>query len=213
MDIYWPTPGFKGRIFKLCVLTRKDFNFCIRSSPLQGCHKPDLCKNTEHNATLKSHHHHHQKHCPVLTDQARGRPQKDWSQRWSSSPPVSSPPPAGPEMSGHGRTAPGPTAAPGSSAAAGCRSCGSHWSALSGAQTGWRCPALLLMCCRVPPPAVNNMKKKICCWQYGNHQLLTVRKLPALNSTKTNSCQGCKNHQLSIVQKPPVSKQNASCQL
>ena len=36
MAIYWPTPGFKGRIFKLCVLIRWDFNFCVRSSPLWG---------------------------------------------------------------------------------------------------------------------------------------------------------------------------------
>ena len=35
MAIYWPIPGFKGRTFKLCVLTRWDFNFCVRSSPLQ----------------------------------------------------------------------------------------------------------------------------------------------------------------------------------
>ena len=35
MAIYWPTPGFKGRTFKLCVLTRWDFNFCVRSSPLR----------------------------------------------------------------------------------------------------------------------------------------------------------------------------------
>ena len=26
----------KGRTFKLCVLTRWDFNFCVRSSPLRG---------------------------------------------------------------------------------------------------------------------------------------------------------------------------------
>ena len=36
MAIYWPTPGFKGRTFKLCVLTRWDFNSCVHSSPLQG---------------------------------------------------------------------------------------------------------------------------------------------------------------------------------
>ena len=36
LAIYWPTPGFKGRTFKLCVLTRWDFNFCVRSSPLRG---------------------------------------------------------------------------------------------------------------------------------------------------------------------------------
>ena len=30
------TSGYKGRTFKLCVLTRCDFNFCIRNSPLQG---------------------------------------------------------------------------------------------------------------------------------------------------------------------------------
>ena len=34
MAIYWPTPGLKGRMFKLCVLTRWDFNFCVHSSPL-----------------------------------------------------------------------------------------------------------------------------------------------------------------------------------
>ena len=36
MAIYWPTPGFKGRTFKLCVLTRWDFNFCVRGSPPRG---------------------------------------------------------------------------------------------------------------------------------------------------------------------------------
>ena len=35
MAIYWPTPGFKGRTFKLCVLIRWGFNFCVRSSPLR----------------------------------------------------------------------------------------------------------------------------------------------------------------------------------
>ena len=39
MAIYWPTPGFKGRTFKLCVLTGWDFNFCVRSSPLRGDRK------------------------------------------------------------------------------------------------------------------------------------------------------------------------------
>ena len=34
MAIYLPTPGFKERMFRLCVLTRWDFNFCVRSSPL-----------------------------------------------------------------------------------------------------------------------------------------------------------------------------------
>ena len=33
--IYWPTSGFY-RTFMLCVLNRWDFNFCVRSSPLQG---------------------------------------------------------------------------------------------------------------------------------------------------------------------------------
>ena len=36
MTIYWPTPGYKGRTLKICVLTRWDFNFCVRSSPLLG---------------------------------------------------------------------------------------------------------------------------------------------------------------------------------
>ena len=36
MAIYWPTPGFKRRTFKLCVLTRWDFNFCVRSPLLRG---------------------------------------------------------------------------------------------------------------------------------------------------------------------------------
>ena len=43
MAIYWPTPGFKGRTFKLCVLTRGDFNFCVRSSPLRGTGKEEEC--------------------------------------------------------------------------------------------------------------------------------------------------------------------------
>ena len=37
MVIYCPTKGLKGRTFKLCVLTRRDFNFCVRRSPLRGC--------------------------------------------------------------------------------------------------------------------------------------------------------------------------------
>ena len=32
--IYWPTPGFKGRTFKLCVLNRWVYNFWVHSSPL-----------------------------------------------------------------------------------------------------------------------------------------------------------------------------------
>ena len=36
MAIYLPTRGFKGRMSKHCVLTRWDFNFCVRSSPLRG---------------------------------------------------------------------------------------------------------------------------------------------------------------------------------
>ena len=36
MAMYWPTPGFKRRTFKLCVLFRWDLNFCIRSSQLRG---------------------------------------------------------------------------------------------------------------------------------------------------------------------------------
>ena len=35
MALYEPAPGFKGRTFKLCVLIRWDFNFCVRSSPLR----------------------------------------------------------------------------------------------------------------------------------------------------------------------------------
>ena len=35
MAIYWPTPGCKGRTFKLCILKCWDFNFCVRSSPLR----------------------------------------------------------------------------------------------------------------------------------------------------------------------------------
>ena len=35
MAIYWPTLGFNGRTFKLCVLTRWDFNFCVCGSRLR----------------------------------------------------------------------------------------------------------------------------------------------------------------------------------
>ena len=48
MAIYWPTPGLKGRTFKLCVLTRWDFNFFVRSSPLRG----SLQRNTLHKTCL-----------------------------------------------------------------------------------------------------------------------------------------------------------------
>ena len=39
MAIYSPTPGFKGRTFKLCVLTRWDFNICVLSPPLRRMHR------------------------------------------------------------------------------------------------------------------------------------------------------------------------------
>ena len=35
----------KGRTFKLCVLTRWDFNFCVRSSPLRGRRKGQQAEN------------------------------------------------------------------------------------------------------------------------------------------------------------------------
>ena len=47
MAIYWPTPGFKGRTFKLCVLTRWDFNFCVHSSPLRGKAKKKTAVNIQ----------------------------------------------------------------------------------------------------------------------------------------------------------------------
>ena len=48
MAIYWPTLDFKGRKFKLCVLTRWDCNFCVRSSPLRGqsAHKDGIGHTT-----------------------------------------------------------------------------------------------------------------------------------------------------------------------
>ena len=43
MTIYWPTPGFKGRIFKLCFLIRWDLIFLCPQLPT---HKPKLdCKS------------------------------------------------------------------------------------------------------------------------------------------------------------------------
>ena len=42
MAIYWPTPGFKGKTFKPCALTRWDFNFCVHSSPLRDMER---CKS------------------------------------------------------------------------------------------------------------------------------------------------------------------------
>ena len=52
MAIYWPTPGFKGRTCKLCVLTKWDFNFCVRSFLLRGWnmdpHRRAAKKNTSH---------------------------------------------------------------------------------------------------------------------------------------------------------------------
>ena len=47
MAIHWATPGFKERTFKLCVLNRRDFNFCVRSSPLRGCTETQLHSCTE----------------------------------------------------------------------------------------------------------------------------------------------------------------------
>ena len=46
MAIYGLTPGFKGRTFKLCVLTRWDFNFCVRSSPLRGKERDERKEST-----------------------------------------------------------------------------------------------------------------------------------------------------------------------
>ena len=60
MSIHWAIPGFKGRTFKLCVLTRWDFNFCVGSSPLR-----DSLDNQSYTPTyyalvwiLWDHHHH-----------------------------------------------------------------------------------------------------------------------------------------------------------
>ena len=48
MAIYWLTQGFKERTFKLCVFNRWDFNFCIRSSPLQEFKVSEYFKVLEH---------------------------------------------------------------------------------------------------------------------------------------------------------------------
>ena len=79
MAIYWPTPGLKGRTFKLCVVTRWDFNFCVRSSPLRVTHTHTHTKshtttetwtaylddsNRKTNRTVQNH----QDHGILLTD-------------------------------------------------------------------------------------------------------------------------------------------------
>ena len=46
MAIYRPTPGFKGRTFKLCVFIRWDFNFCVHSSPLRERYIPSNLAET-----------------------------------------------------------------------------------------------------------------------------------------------------------------------
>ena len=48
MAIFWPISGFKGRTFKLCDLTRWDFNFCVRSSPLRGRPIEELKQTIKH---------------------------------------------------------------------------------------------------------------------------------------------------------------------
>ena len=53
MAIYWLTPDFKVRTFKLCVLSRWDFNFCVRSSPLRGPHTAGA-KNKQTNNNNKN---------------------------------------------------------------------------------------------------------------------------------------------------------------
>ena len=45
MAVYRPTSGFKG--FKLCVLNRWNFNFCVRSSPLRGTTVSDKTKTSD----------------------------------------------------------------------------------------------------------------------------------------------------------------------
>ena len=61
MAIYGPTPGFKGRTFKLCVLTRWDFNFCIRSSPLRGTHRRNTHTHTYTHTRVRAHTHTHKR--------------------------------------------------------------------------------------------------------------------------------------------------------
>ena len=54
MAIHRPTPGPKGRTFKLCVLTRWDFNVCVRSSTLRGKYSWKVHKGkNRHNSRIK----------------------------------------------------------------------------------------------------------------------------------------------------------------
>ena len=41
MAIHRPAPGLKWRAFELWLLTRWVFNFCVRSTPLQGDDRED----------------------------------------------------------------------------------------------------------------------------------------------------------------------------
>ena len=88
MAIYWPTPGYKGRTCKLCVLNRWDFNFCIRSSPLRGqqTKQNKFLKNVwlkthvpMHRGTLLAHWMAHQ--TGISNPQLQYRP-KVTGQRW-----------------------------------------------------------------------------------------------------------------------------------
>ena len=48
MAIHWPTPGFTGRTFKkLCNHNRWYFNFCVRSSLLQGKNRKPATNRSE----------------------------------------------------------------------------------------------------------------------------------------------------------------------
>ena len=61
--MYWPTPGFKGKTFKLCVLTRWDFNFCVQQLPTAEDNSITITENrwetqTRHTHTHYTHHTH-----------------------------------------------------------------------------------------------------------------------------------------------------------
>ena len=83
MAIYWPTPGFKGRTFKLSVLIRWDFNFCVRSSPLRE----------ERLMYLYAKLHTHKRNKAIyftafLTRHVTDTAYRNWRKTWLSPPPT-----------------------------------------------------------------------------------------------------------------------------
>ena len=80
MAIYLPNPGYKGRTFELCVLTRWKFNFCVRNSPQRG-NNSSISNVKNYYDCYYYYHYYYDYHAHPISDKCKSEAIRNTSKR------------------------------------------------------------------------------------------------------------------------------------